>query len=88
MHTSIRGLSLVQAEAAVRELALAYAKTNRIEGELLQVGPDDFETERWGKVPVHWIAAFESVHRGVTFDGPSIFRVNLETGFVAPNESA
>ena len=80
-------MSLAEATASVQELALSYAKAHGVEGALLRVAPDEHETERRGKTPVYWAAVFETAHRGVILDGPSVFCVNLETGLVVPFES-
>lgn len=84
---SIRRMSAPEATAAARELALAYAESHGIEGALLDVRPDNFETERKGKTQVHWVAVFESVLKGQVFDGPLVLKVNLETRSVSAYES-
>jgi hypothetical protein len=84
MSENIRSLSLSQATALARELALAYASEQKLEGSLLEVGHDEMETEKRGKTPVHWFAVFTAVHKGVELDGPIVFRINLETRSVSP----
>jgi hypothetical protein len=83
----IRRFSLAEATAVARDLALAYASSHKLEGSLLSVAPDEFQTEKRGKTPVHWAAVFETVHRGVKFDGPSVLCINLESGAVLPFEA-
>jgi hypothetical protein len=84
-ETNIKRLSMPQAEARAEEIARCFAHENRIEGSLLKVGPDVFESERRGKMPVHWFAVFENVIAGQVFDGPLVYRLNLETGDVKTN---
>lgn len=78
----IRRLSPTEARELASSIAIAFARSNGIEGRLLEVAPDSFETDRRGKTPVHWAAVFDAVSRGVSIDGPVAFRVNLETGIV------
>ena len=80
MTDNIKKMSPADAATAVEGIALAFAATAGIEGKLLGVKPDPFATECRGKVPVKWIAAFESVMHGKVFDGPLMVRVNLGTG--------
>jgi hypothetical protein len=84
MTESIRRMSPSAAAAAVGKIALAYAAAKGIEGRLLGTEPDNLSTEHRGKMPVHWVAVFESVIDGAVFDGPLVLCVNLESGHVSP----
>lgn len=56
-----------------------------MEGLLLSVEPDSTRSKREGKTPIHWVAVFTSVHKGVEFDGPTVLLVDLRAGKVAPS---
>jgi hypothetical protein len=79
MSNGIRKLSPSGAAKVAEKIALSYAVEKGIEGKLLSMEPDKFSTERRGKIPVHWVAVFESVHHGAALDGPLVMLVNLET---------
>jgi ribosome biogenesis SPOUT family RNA methylase Rps3 len=81
--TTVRRLSPDEAAAQAKALALEFAESNGMESSLLNVQPDSMQSEREGKIPVHWAAVFTSVHKGVEFDGPTVLLVDLRARKVA-----
>lgn len=79
MTKTVRCLSPDEAAAQAKALAKEFAESNGMDGSLLNVEPDSMQSEREGKIPVHWAAVFTSVHKGVEFDGPTVLLVDLRT---------
>ena len=77
MTNSVRRLSWDEAASQAKTLAVEFAKSNGMEGSLLDVQPNPALSEGEGKTPVHWSAVFTSVHRRVELDGPTVLLVDL-----------
>jgi hypothetical protein len=76
----IRHLSIGEARALAAQIANDFVLSTGWEGALLGAEPDSCITDVRGRTPVHWVATFTTVLRGVEYDGPRLVQVDIETG--------
>lgn len=74
----IRRLSMGEARELAAQIANDFVLSIGWEGTLLGAEPDSYITDRRGKTPVHWVASFTTVLRGVEYDCPSLVQVDIE----------
>ncbi len=78
MSIQLRRISIARALLIARGLGEDSARSNSLEGQLIEIKPVSVRSNRIGKVPIYLVAQFSAILKGVEYNGPIVLCVNLE----------